>query len=924
MAEFLTFVVSGLAGGASYALLALGLVLVNRSSRILNFAQGEIGALATFVVASLVVDHEWGWPLAIGVGLAVGATTSGAAGAVLMRNPSGGRVPPLVGTVALLAFLVVVEAKWLGGNRSFPTPLGGNGITLAGVVLTPTRLLVLGSVAVVSVGLYLLLEHTRFGLALRAGADDREAATVIGLSPVRIEGTAWVIAGLLGALAGILLGWTNQSIAPAFLTLALIRGFAAAIVGGMRSLPGAAVGGLVVGVAESLTRRYWGGTPGASELVVFAIIFLTLAFRPEGLFTPRRTSVMPDETNPLVRVPPLVRPARSLVTTSRLLRAALVIAAVVAMSVLVAAPFSGSDAFRLASLPIFGLLALGLNSLLATSGQLSLGHVGLFGLGAFMAAVSATTWKLPFVASVLVGIAAAALAACILGVAARRVQGLYLAVLTLSFALVLERFLFPKPFFSQGGAGLFVARPALGPFDLADDTTFLALCLSVLLLALLVDRWVMGRPFGRGVVAVRDNVAAAAALGIPSPPFTVGSFVYSGALAGLAGALFAYRQGVVVASAFPATLSFSLLIWVVLGGVGSRVGAVLAVGVFTWSTTATGTGDSSEWLVLIGSAVVVLAIAQYPGGIASLVRRRPPTVDAEQTGPASSSPRSQLAARPAPPPPAIRMGDGRLARPVLLGARGITVQFGAVRALNAVDFDLLPGEVVGVVGPNGAGKTTLFHCLSGALRPDEGTIWFRGRVVDDLGPAARAALGLGRTFQQGGGFPSESVRTNLLLAQHLTVGNGSMIGGAPAARRTEPERADVADLALSILDLDDVAGVLVGDLPYGRRRLLELGCAIVAAPRVLLLDEPAAGMTLTETSELAGVVAALRLELGLAVVVIEHNVPFVRQVADRIIVLNFGEKVIEGTPDEVIEDPAVREAYLGVSAPLTPIPGEPT
>jgi len=921
--DLLTYVVAGLSGGASYALLALGLVLVYRSSRILNFAQGELGGLATYVVASLVVGHLWGWPVAIAVGLLVGATCSGVAGAVLMQNPSGGRVPPLVGTVALLAFLVVVEAKWLGGNRTFPSPLHGDGVTVAGVVLSPTRLLVIGAVPLVAGALYLVLEHTRFGLALRAGADDREAASIIGLSPVRVEGLAWVIAGVLGAIAGILAGWTNQSITPAFLTLALIRAFAAAIIGGMLSLPGAALGGLAIGVAESLTRRYWGSTPGTSELVVFLILVLTLAFRPDGLFTPRRRSALvPDHAAPLVRVPPLLRrPAGR----SRGRRLATVLAAfvgIVAASAAAAQPFTGANAFRLSSLAIFGILALSLNSLLATSGQLSLGHVGLFGLGAFMTAVASSTWKLPFLVTVAVGVAAAAAAAWVLGLAARRVQGMYLAVLTLSFALVLERFLFPKEFFSRGGAGLFVERPSLGPLDLADDRTFLAVCIAVLLAATVIDRWTMSRPIGRRVVAVRDNLSAAASVGIPSSSSTIAAFTYSGLLAGLAGALFAYRQGLVVASAFPATLSFSLLVWVVLGGIGSRVGAVVGVAVFTWSTTATGgAADNSDWLVLAGSAIVVLAVARYPGGVASILRRRPKAPD-ELDGAETTVTGAPTAGLAAVPRGLVRLPGGRLAEPALLGARDLTVQFGAVAALRQVDLEVCPGEIVGLVGPNGAGKTTLFNCLSGAQRPSSGSVWFRGVRVDGLGPDARASLGIGRTFQQGGGWPSESARSNLLIAQDLTVGGGFGLQGRAGARptRSEAERQAVADAVLEILGLTEVGGVPLGELPYGRRRLLELGTAIVASPRVLLLDEPAAGMTAEESADLAEIVLALRRELGLTILVIEHDVGFVRHVADWLVVLNFGEKIAEGRPDDVVDDRSVREAYLGSTSPSPATP----
>ncbi|HVM52666.1 MAG TPA: ABC transporter permease, partial [Acidimicrobiales bacterium] len=618
MQDFLTFFVAGLAGGSSYALLALGLVLVNKSSRILNFAQGEIGAMATFVVASLAVAHGWAWLPAIAVGLAVGAAISVATSLVLLQRGAGGRLPPLVGTVALLGLLVIVENRWFGGARPFPSPIHGGGVEVAGVVITPTRLLIIGSVAVTCVLLWLLVERTRVGLALRAGADNRDAAVVIGIQARRVQAVAWLLAGVLGVLAGLFLGWTNQSIAPGFLTAALPRAFTGAILGGMTSLPGAVVGGLVVGVAESLTRWQWGQTPGSAELVVFAILFLTLLLRPQGLFGRRASALSTEATESLVTLRGLVRvPPAAGRALARRGAPAVVIAVVAALAATVP---NAPTAYKLSSIPVLGLLALSLNSLTAATGQLSLGHVGLYGLGAFMCGVAVTTWELPSPLGLVVAMAVTGAVSFLLGLVALRIRGLYLAVLTLSFAVLLEAFVFPRPAFSRGGAGLRVPRPEWFGIDFGDDRAFLVLCVVAVGIVWWLDRWVLGSPLGRAMLAVRQNETAAAARGIHAPSVKVICFVLSGIGAGLAGALYAWRQGIVVATSFPVSASFTLILYVVLGGIGSRIGVFAITAVFAWTSTWSTGGDVLEWLTIVGSALIILQIGQHPEGLAGINR----------------------------------------------------------------------------------------------------------------------------------------------------------------------------------------------------------------------------------------------------------------------------------------------------------------
>jgi ABC-type branched-subunit amino acid transport system ATPase component/ABC-type branched-subunit amino acid transport system permease subunit len=925
MEEAFTFVVVGIAGGSTYALLALGLVLVHSVSRVLNFAQGAFGTLAAFVAASLAMGHDLPWPVAVAAAVAVGAG-AGAVTAVVLLGRDGGILPPLVGTVGILSAITLVEARWLGGTREFPTPVSGAGVELAGVVITPTRMLVVGVAAGAGLVLWLGLERTRIGLALRAGADNREGARIVGLDPRRLEVAAWTAAGALGALAGVLSGWTTQTITPGFLTGVLPQAFAAAMLGGMVSLPGAILGGLVVGVAESLTRLYWGGTPGSPELVVFLVLAAVLLLRPQGLFTRARRGLAFEGSESLVRLLPLVRDPRPGSTLARLAGPVGPVVAVVVV-VVAAGAVSGPDAFKLSALPVYALLALSLNFLAAATGQLSLGHAGLFGLGAFGAAVATTTWELPPVLGFLAGPALAGVAAAALGAASLRVRGLYLAVLTLAFGVVLQAFVFPTETFSQGGAGLTLARPELGPFDLGDDGTFLGACGMLLIVIWVVLRRLERVPLLRGMVAIRENQTAASARGIDATRLGVVGFAISGVLAGLAGSAFAFRQGIVVASVFPVQLSLTLVIWVVLGGLGSRAGvAAVAAGFTLVDLYASG---SNQIVTLLAALAVVLLIGRQPlgagGTLRALVERRRLARTAGvgrgsrggEVEPKRGSPGSDP-----PAPLLVRMPDHEVVRPVLLGAREVTVRFGGNVAIDSLSLDVHPGEIVGILGPNGAGKTTTFNVLSGFITPTRGRVWFRGHDISDLTPAERTRRGLGRSFQQGGLWPSETAHANLLMAQYgRSVGAsfGDAVALAPDQLRRDRRRAAVADEVLDVLGLGDAARRPVGTLPYGHRKVLEIGCAVATRPVVLLLDEPAAGLHGAQSEWIAGAIAALRRELGITVVVIEHDVALVRSVSDRIYVLDFGSLLTAGRPDEVLARAEVIEAYLGqpVAAPGT-------
>ena len=574
------------------------------------------------------------------------------------------------------------------------------------------------------------------------------------------------------------------------------------------------------------------------------------------------------------------------------------------------------------------IAGLSLNLLMGYAGQISLGHAALLGIGAFTAAlVSSRGLQLPMPLGIGAGGLVAGGFAFLLGLPALRLRGLYLAVVTIAFGLTMERSLLRWKPITRGSAGVEVRRPLFGDDTLRLNGDLLVLILLVLFIVILVDRNVVSTKLGRAFHAMREDESVAQAFGVDVARYKLTAFVLSGVIAGFAGALLGYLVGFVTSESFPYSLSLALVVIVVVGGLGSRTGVIVAALFFGLFPRLFEPGAPFEflkgWDTLIGPFFLIVSMALNPGGIAGALKESKEKKESrrlraeEGEGLDTEVPKLPALPRPSGLPPRPELPAGT----PILESSGVSVQFGGLRAVDDVTISVPKGQIVGLIGPNGAGKTTFFNAASGFVS-HTGKISFLGQEIQDLPPHERAQLGMGRTFQLIGLAKNLPLFENLLLAQHglADYGLAGSLLHLPRAGRVEKELRERSREAIAALGFERYSELPVRNLSHGQQRLVELACALVTAPDLLLLDEPSAGMAPGAVENLALRLKDIRDELGRTVLLIEHNIPLVLNVCDYIYVLNFGQVLAQGTTEEIASHPEVIAAYFGEAASVSAVP----
>jgi branched-chain amino acid transport system permease protein len=566
---------------------------------------------------------------------------------------------------------------------------------------------------------------------------------------------------------------------------------------------------------------------------------------------------------------------------------------------------------------------LSLNLLMGYAGQISLGQYTLLGVGAFMSGwiTGADRLALPFLVTVPLAALAGAAVAIVIGVPALRLRGLYLAVATIGFSYAAQFSVFKVNAISRGSAGVELPRPQINSFIMNRNADYLVVLLLLLAMLWLFDRAVTGSKLGRAFQAIRADEAVAASFGVDVARYKLLAFVLSGAMAGVAGAMHGHLIQFVNSESFSFDRSLLLVVIVVIGGLGSRVGVLVSsvfyalypVYIVDWFGERMRLTDA-----VIGAALLMYTVSRHPGGlaelwssIAELSARNGRQLSNEGDG-AGAIPKLPELPRPSglPARPALAPGE-----PVLR-AEGVSVRFGGLQALSDASLVVPRNQIVGLIGPNGAGKTTLFNAISGALRPQSGRITLLGQDISAAPAHVRAQMGIGRTFQLIGLARDLSVNENLLLAQHVVAGYsiGSALTRIGSANRIERELRARATEAIDALGFERYRDTPVKRLSHGQQRIVELGCALVTAPELVLLDEPSAGMSPGAAENLAVRLRDIRDELGRTVLLIEHNIPLVLDVCDTLHVLSSGTMIASGRPEDVVAEDDVVAAYLGRTA----------
>lgn len=580
-----------------------------------------------------------------------------------------------------------------------------------------------------------------------------------------------------------------------------------------------------------------------------------------------------------------------------------IVGASVVSAAVLAPRLDGYHVYVLALVAIQVIAVLSLNLLMGYAGQISLGQAAFVGMGAFGAADLAA-WGVPFPLSVLAAAVLVAGAAAIVGLPSLRIRGLQLAITTLAFGLAAEVLLFARPWDATASMGATVARPAL----IASDRAFLEVTLVALVLVLLLDRNVRRSRIGRAFLAIRDREDVAPARGIPVGTTRLAAYALSGLYAGVAGGLTAYLLERVTAEPFSVWTSLEYVAAAVVGGLGSWSGAAVAAGAFAALPELL--RPVALYAPLAGAVLLMLVPALRPEGLGRLLGRRlgrTPALD----GPIEVAAPMEQAARLPRPRRALPLD---LPLRTLLEVEDLHVSFGGLHVLDGVDLTVPRGSITGLIGPNGAGKSTLFNCVSGLVTPSSGGVRYLGRELLSQPAHARARLGIGRTFQHPGLGLGQTVGANVLVAQHTLAGYGPVAGllHTPATRRIERDLHRRADAALAAVGMAAQRHRLAGSLPQMQQRLVEIAAVIAGGPRLLLLDEPAAGISPDEAAELADRLRTLRDVLDLTIVVIEHHVAMVVDLCDQMSVLADGRVISSGAPAVVQADREVQRVYLGV------------
>lgn len=915
MEKFLTLASSGAVSGAIYSLIAVGLVLTYTATRVFNLGYGAIAFTTAYVYFQL--HTSLGWPIvpAALVSVLVFAPALGLLlDRLIFRGLAGaGEAAKIMATVgilvalpALIRFIVerlIVNAHWKldPGDQIFITPGVGpspknHWKMPGGWVLDSDQLIVFITAAACALGLWVLLRHTALGLRMRAVVDRPALAELRGVNRSATSATAWVIGTFLAGLAGVVGAPVFNSLQPNSYTSAMIVAIAAAVIGGLRSAPIAALGGLLLGVTQNLVTGYATfakGVLGFNESVPYVILFGGLILL--NVDRSRRAGSVADEA-------PRPDPTAGHSAQRRLIAWTIGIGALAVYLFVIANPFwLGLTTKGLA----FALVLLSFVIVTGLGGMVSLAQ-SAFATGAgLVTGLAIVHFDLPFLVGVVLGILFATALGVVVAVPALRLGGLPLALATLALALLGDKMLFAWPWLRNGTEGWQVSRPSL---IRTDKAMAVALLILVVVVAWLIHN-VQRSATGRAIAAVRSAESAAACSGVSPTAVKLLLFASSAAVAGLGGAMLVTFDQRATYTSYPAQAGLVWLAAVVLWGVRRPSAAIVAgisVAVFpaflqngfhfsfmSWS------GSDSTYVADILFGLGAIQMASDPDGIFSQVSRR--IADRQARRADGGALETAIAAEQEAIDAEVAAKEARLtarARPAMaaptgdavLEVRGLVAGYGDVEVLHGIDLALTPGSVCALVGANGAGKSTLCSVIAGLVPATTGEILLDGQDISRLAPHQRARREVIVAPESRGIFPGLSVEDNLRM-------------------RLAPDELTAVYDRFAVLG--ERRRVAAGNLSGGEQQLLTLAPVVTRPPRVLIADEPTLGLAPLVVESLMGLFAELRDE-GVSLLLVEEKARRVLELADQVAFLELGHVLWLG-PRDAVDEAELGAAYLGAA-----------